>query len=726
MVCRNKMYLRNFIFYFVPFTIIATIAAAFMHKTFILMEIQNNSILQLQIQNILNITEEQLFKSVQIAEDICIDSTLNEKNMKEYGFHTLTGMENLRRYEEQIGLDVILFLAYQDDFIVSKSGTCRKSTFINDDLKFTEESKELFLEMVNSQETFRGCVLEQHTGDKYLFFFFYYPENEYVEEKKVGFLFKERGFKKNLQNATSDLECMSLVTWEDQKLTQISGLTNDLTQDSQNEIWNSVLNGGEIKEYSTITVTANHYNMKMHVLLDNSILKSSLLREEVKMLLISSVVFVALLLAIWFYEKYRYKLLREVRQIALKRNPEIMTSGLSSDYEIIRKVLENDFAEMQKQDEMISHFRESSKNQLAWLLLNSSPPEEMDIDVLVEGYGLSLAGSYHGVLIFSMADVGEENKVVLNYPEVWTTYTLDLNKQRVIVVAISLLTRDGGREKRLELIKNIHNDFQESGYKCQGVSCGLLYEDIAELHCSYQEAQIALEEIVKSKADSKLMVMFFDELAKVIRRVPHVVSNLLEEFRETIEVRDEKKALKLLDQLVAMPKDMTEELLVYVQYKVTQILMQSLCLEGDVSEKRNVLLKSIGEVGVSFQNNAREVISEGFRQQEKSMFCEESVIAYIQQNFADPGISLVNVADYFQVSVRSISRISKRLTSKSFKEYINDLRLAKTCELLMQTDYDIKTIILQVGYYDISSFHRLFKLKFGITPNEYRKNKKRR
>lgn len=127
MVFRNKMYLRSFIFYFVPFTIIAATAVAFLHKTYSLKESQNISIMQLQIQNILDSTEEWLFRSSQIADDIWVDSSLNQKNMNEHGLHTLTGMENVGRYEERMGLETILFLLYHDDYI--SGGRCGEWSF---------------------------------------------------------------------------------------------------------------------------------------------------------------------------------------------------------------------------------------------------------------------------------------------------------------------------------------------------------------------------------------------------------------------------------------------------------------------------------------------------------------------------------------------------------------------------------------------------------------------
>ena len=48
------------------------------------------------------------------------------------------------------------------------------------------------------------------------------------------------------------------------------------------------------------------------------------------------------------------------------------------------------------------------------------------------------------------------------------------------------------------------------------------------------------------------------------------------------------------------------------------------------------------------------------------------------------------------------------------------IRMEKACELLKNTKLDIQTIVMQVGYFNVPSFNRLFKLKYGLSPGEYR------
>lgn len=54
-------------------------------------------------------------------------------------------------------------------------------------------------------------------------------------------------------------------------------------------------------------------------------------------------------------------------------------------------------------------------------------------------------------------------------------------------------------------------------------------------------------------------------------------------------------------------------------------------------------------------------------------------------------------------------------------DYSINMRIQKAKKLLSSTNLPLKDISEQVGYYNVSSFTRRFKLNQGVTPSEYRK-----
>ena len=57
----------------------------------------------------------------------------------------------------------------------------------------------------------------------------------------------------------------------------------------------------------------------------------------------------------------------------------------------------------------------------------------------------------------------------------------------------------------------------------------------------------------------------------------------------------------------------------------------------------------------------------------------------------------------------------------TFTDYLQKLRIEKSCELLAGSDMRIAEIAQAVGYEDIKFFNRLFKRTLGMPPREYRR-----
>lgn len=94
---------------------------------------------------------------------------------------------------------------------------------------------------------------------------------------------------------------------------------------------------------------------------------------------------------------------------------------------------------------------------------------------------------------------------------------------------------------------------------------------------------------------------------------------------------------------------------------------------------------------------------------------------YISEHFADDQLSLQTMADHYAVSVSHLKRLFKEHTGKSFSEYLNAYRMEQAKRLLVSSDAQIKEVVQQIGYCDVSSFIRKFKQEMNMTPGEYRK-----
>ena len=59
-----------------------------------------------------------------------------------------------------------------------------------------------------------------------------------------------------------------------------------------------------------------------------------------------------------------------------------------------------------------------------------------------------------------------------------------------------------------------------------------------------------------------------------------------------------------------------------------------------------------------------------------------------------------------------------------FNDYINSIRVSNACKYLKKTELSITEISDVVGFNTMRTFNRAFQKQLGVTPSEYRANKR--
>ncbi|RTY86227.1 AraC family transcriptional regulator [Flavobacterium sp. RSP15] len=96
---------------------------------------------------------------------------------------------------------------------------------------------------------------------------------------------------------------------------------------------------------------------------------------------------------------------------------------------------------------------------------------------------------------------------------------------------------------------------------------------------------------------------------------------------------------------------------------------------------------------------------------------------FIKENLRTK-IQLKEVADLVNMSESAFSHFFKKSTRSSFSDYITDLRLGLAAKLLFESEESIKEICYESGFNNISNFNRTFKRKLGLTPSDFRDQRK--
>jgi YesN/AraC family two-component response regulator len=99
----------------------------------------------------------------------------------------------------------------------------------------------------------------------------------------------------------------------------------------------------------------------------------------------------------------------------------------------------------------------------------------------------------------------------------------------------------------------------------------------------------------------------------------------------------------------------------------------------------------------------------------------KKIVETIATRYTDQNLSLHNLSKDIGISPTKVSELLQKNFNLSFKQYLNNIRLAESQRLLRDTDRQVSEIAYAVGYTSVTHFHRVFKQVFDQSPNEYRK-----
>lgn len=96
------------------------------------------------------------------------------------------------------------------------------------------------------------------------------------------------------------------------------------------------------------------------------------------------------------------------------------------------------------------------------------------------------------------------------------------------------------------------------------------------------------------------------------------------------------------------------------------------------------------------------------------------IIMYINDNIYEQ-LTIEEICHKFSISRSSLQTLFKNNLNVAPKQYISNLKLAKSKLMIKESIYTISEISNKLGFTSIHYFSRRFKQEFGITPSDYAK-----
>lgn len=101
----------------------------------------------------------------------------------------------------------------------------------------------------------------------------------------------------------------------------------------------------------------------------------------------------------------------------------------------------------------------------------------------------------------------------------------------------------------------------------------------------------------------------------------------------------------------------------------------------------------------------------------------DDIIFYIDHNYQS-NLKLESIAPLFGYNSAYLGKIFSKTVGESFNNYVDHVRIDHAKELIVENRYKVYEISEMVGYKNVDYFHKKFKKYVGVSPAEYRKDRK--
>ncbi|MFD0798061.1 AraC family transcriptional regulator [Maribacter chungangensis] len=95
------------------------------------------------------------------------------------------------------------------------------------------------------------------------------------------------------------------------------------------------------------------------------------------------------------------------------------------------------------------------------------------------------------------------------------------------------------------------------------------------------------------------------------------------------------------------------------------------------------------------------------------------VFNHVKNNFRED-ITLAEISSMASMTIPSFCRYFKKITNKTFVQFVNEYRLVHASKLLAEKHISITEVCFECGFNNFSHFNKSFKAFTGQNPSEYR------
>lgn len=268
------------------------------------------------------------------------------------------------------------------------------------------------------------------------------------------------------------------------------------------------------------------------------------------------------------------------------------------------------------------------------------------------------------------------------------------------------------------LISGLEHRLKKSGQDGVRIGVGNLIDKLEDVRTSYLNSLSALE------TDGE--IAYYEDLLSNLSSIEKYPAKEVLSFLNHIKEGNKDGALADLVKIESYISENVLSLLLerYISYMIldafiktlnqNKLLMQQVEIEDIIrftrfSELKELLTPKVIQVCDQIADKKKSDIE----------LLNEEIIKFVDEHYTDYDLSLLQIADHYNMSIYTLSRLFKEIAGIGFKEYVTIKRMEQAKHLLLTTEKKVEDIATEIGFGSASSFIRVFKSNYGVTPSKY-------
>ncbi|EQK45313.1 bacterial regulatory helix-turn-helix s, AraC family protein [[Clostridium] bifermentans ATCC 19299] len=320
------------------------------------------------------------------------------------------------------------------------------------------------------------------------------------------------------------------------------------------------------------------------------------------------------------------------------------------------------------------------------------------------------------VVILEFAEGGNINNNILNHIDNLNyEYCVNLQNQILIIMDKESINKD--------TLRNLKDDLSSITNEQIYISRGKYVDSIDNLNCSYQSAKDIHE--YKLVYPNISWIREYKEKSYNLENIDYIDFNHL---KKLLLNKDNKESLNYIESIFSKLKKDENLTVKQIKTKSIEVFLNvynyfndSKIIKGlDLYLEKVINSVNLDQIQVELNNMIKHRQSKLEETDDSISPIILKLLRNIEKNYSKD-LNLKEISETYNINSIYLGQLFQKETGILFSDYLNNFRVNKAKNLLVETSLKAAEIGELVGYANKNYFYRKFKDIVGITPSEWRK-----